>query len=304
MIKKRNIPYEDDNKDIDLNEKKFNTQKTNKTYLGKYTYKKNDDFDNISKNINNSISNLIRNKKMISTPFLYNNNEISKENKTINNDDIILNYKINKIQQEINNLKEKNNFLLNNLNKEKEKNALLKSSQEILSENNIEQTLLEISKYFEVINIEEIPNKLSEMIDYISSNNNNIIENDIKNEFISNLKEIYKKANNIEDNNIIINMKILWRWIKYLINNNKKIKNDIDKNTVLLQNIEKKSIFYKKNCEDIMDIYDMKNITEFNEFLNSLINKNNFYRKRIQQLKKMLSEDDNKNQNNKNNGDI
>ena len=304
MIKKRNIPYEDDNKDIDLNEKKFNTQKINKTYLGKYTYKKNDDFENTNKNINNSISHLIRNKKMISTPFLYNNNEISKENKTINNDDIILNYKINKIQQEINNLKEKNNFLLNNLNKEKEKNALLKSSQEILSENNIEQTLLEISKYFEVINIEEIPNKLSEMIDYISSNNNNIIENDIKNEFISNLKEIYKKANNIEDNNIIINMKMLWRWIKYLINNNKKIKNDIDKNTVLLQNIEKKSIFYKKNCEDIMDIYDMKNITEFNEFLNSLINKNNFYRKRIQQLKKMLSEDDNKNKNNKKIGDI
>ena len=304
MIKKRNIPYEDDNKDIDLNEKKFNTQKINKTYLGKYTYKKNDDFENTNKNINNSISHLIRNKKMISTPFLYNNNEISKENKTINNDDIILNYKINKIQQEINNLKEKNNFLLNNLNKEKEKNALLKSSQEILSENNIEQTLLEISKYFEVINIEEIPNKLSEMIDYISSNNNNIIENDIKNEFISNLKEIYKKANNIEDNNIKINMKMIWRWIKYLINNNKKIKNDIDKNTVLLQNIEKKSIFYKKNCEDIMDIYDMKNITEFNEFLNSLINKNNFYRKRIQQLKKMLSEDDNKNKNNKKIGDI
>ena len=304
MIKKRNIPYEDDNKDIDLNEKKFNTQKINKTYLGKYTYKKNDDFDNISKNINNSTSNLIRNKKMISTPFLYNNNEISKENKTINNDDIILNYKINKIQQEINNLKEKNNFLLNNLKEEKKKNALLKSSQEILSENNIEQTLLEISKYFEVNNIEEIPSKLSEMIDYISSNNNNIIENDIKNEFISNLKEIYKKANNIEDNNIKINMKMIWRWIKYLINNNKKIKNDIDKNTVLLQNIEKKSIFYKKNCEDIMEIYDMKNITEFNEFLNSLINKNNFYRKRIQQLKKMLSEDDNKNKNNKKIGDI
>ena len=131
------------------------------------------------------------------------------------------------------------------------------------------------------------------MINYLTENNN-LKEKKEKNEFISNLKELYRK-NNIEEPNQKINMKLIWGWIKYLINNNKKIKNEIDKNTILLQNIEKKNIFYKNNCEEIMNIYDVKNITQLDEFIKGLINKSNAYRKRIDQLKKILSEDNNKN---------
>lgn len=242
----------------------------------------NNDF--IINNNSNSITNIIKNKKTISTPFLY-------ENKTIDNDSILLNYQINKLQEEINKIKENNESLLNDLKKEKEKNLILKTTKEQVNENDINKTLLEISKYFEVNNIENIYNKLTEMIDYLSSNNDNN-ENQIKIEFIFKLKEIYKKSNNIEDNNNIT-MKILWRWIKYLISSNKKIKNEIEKNNILLQNIEKKNNFYKKNCEEIMGIYDIKSLNHFDTFINELISKNNIYRKRIEQLKKMLSEDNN-----------
>ena len=227
---------------------------------------------------------------MISTPFLYNNkafemNNEEKNNNTIDNDDIILNYKINKIQVEINSIKEKNESLLKNLSNEQERNIQLKSSSK-----DIEKILMEISKYFEVNNSEEIPAKLSEMINFLSDFNN-INENEARNDFIINLKELYKKNNNIQDKKEAINMKTLWRWIKYLLNSNKKIKNEIDKNTILLQNIEKKNIFYKNNCEEIMNIYDIKSLNQFDEFVHGLINKNNIYRKRIEQLKKMLSED-------------
>ena len=229
---------------------------------------------------------------MISTPFLYNNkafemNNEEKNNNTIDNDDIILNYKINKIQEEINSIKEKNESLLKNLSNEQERNIQLKSSSK-----DIEKILMEISKYFEVNNSEEIPAKLSEMISFLSDFNN-INENEARNDFIINLKELYKKNNNIQDKKEAINMKTLWRWIKYLLNSNKKIKNEIDKNTILLQNIEKKNIFYKNNCEEIMNIYDTKSLNQFDEFVHGLINKNNIYRKRIEQLKKMLSEDKN-----------
>ena len=171
---------------------------------------------------------------MISTPFLYNNkafemNNEEKNNNTIDNDDIILNYKINKIQEEINSIKEKNESLLKNLSNEQERNIQLKSSSK-----DIEKILMEISKYFEVKNSEEIPAKLSEMINFLSDFNN-INENEARNEFIINLKELYRKNNNIQDKKEAINMKTLWRWIKYLLNSNKKIKNEIDKNTILLK---------------------------------------------------------------------
>ena len=163
------------------------------------------------------------------------------------------------------------------------------------NDNDIENTLIEISKYIEVGNYDSIPNKLIEMINYLKSlkNNNEQIQNK---EFINNVRQIYIKENNIKDNNNInINMKMLWKWIKYLTSNNTKMKNDISKNGTILQNIEKKNIFYKKSCEEIINSYDFTNVKKFDEFIHSLINKNNISKKRMEQLKKMLDEDCNKN---------
>ena len=163
------------------------------------------------------------------------------------------------------------------------------------NDNDIENTLIEISKYIEIGNYDSIPNKLIEMINYLKSlnNNNEQIQNK---EFINNVRQIYIKENNIKDNNNInINMKMLWKWIKYLTSNNTKMKNDISKNGTILQNIEKKNIFYKKSCEEIINSYDFTNVKKFDEFIHSLINKNNISKKRMEQLKKMLDEDCNKN---------
>jgi hypothetical protein len=111
------------------------------------------------------------------------------------------------------------------------------------------------------------------------------------------LKEIYKKENK-DNNNSNVNMKILWRWIKYLISNNNKIKNEIKQNANILQNIEIKNNFYKQSCDEIINTYGINNINKFDEFIHALINKNNISRKRMIQLKKMLEEDCGKNKNN------
>ena len=293
IIRKRNIPYEENKKEKDLNQINFKTQKINKIYISNISKY----FDNKINNSNitkEDISNTIINKKTISTPILYDDNIDNNKSiiETIDNDDIILNYQIQKIQKEIDIIKGENNSLLNKLKTEKEKNTALNN---LISEKCSENFLLEISKYFEVENYEDIPYKLNEMTKFLLLNNNNK-ENSAKNAFISNLKEIYRKENNIKDikdNNSDINMKILWRWIKYLINKNKKIKNEINKNASLLNNIEVKNNFYKNTCEEIMNIYDIKNINQFEEFIHSLINKKNINKKRMDQLKKMLSEDDN-----------
>ena len=271
FIKKRNTLYNENKINININEKEFKTQKINKEILDQFN--------------NSSISN---------NDIIYKDKKNQNENISIDNDDIILNYKIEKIQQEINAIKEQNDSLLKNLEKEKEKNFILNNSLKE-NDNDIENTLIEISKYIEVGNYDSIPNKLTEMINYLKSlkNNNEQIQNK---EFINNVRQIYIKENNIKDNNNInINMKMLWKWIKYLTSNNTKMKNDISKNGTILQNIEKKNIFYKKSCEEIINSYDFTSIKKFDEFIHSLINKNNICKKRMEQLKKMLDEDCNKN---------
>ena len=127
------------------------------------------------------------------------------------------------------------------------------------------------------------------MINYLQLLNNNS-EKEANKEFVKNLKEIYKKENK-DNNNSNVNMKILWRWIKYLISNNNKIKNEIKKNANILQNIEIKNNFYKQSCDEIINTYGINNINKFDEFIHALINKNNISRKRMIQLKKMLEED-------------
>ncbi len=134
------------------------------------------------------------------------------------------------------------------------------------------------------------------MINYLQLLNNNS-EKEANKEFVKNLKEIYKKENK-DNNNSNVNMKILWRWIKYLISNNNKIKNEIKQNANILQNIEIKNNFYKQSCDEIINTYGINNINKFDEFIHALISKNNISRKRMIQLKKMLEEDCGKNKNN------
>ena len=125
----------------------------------------------------NSISHIVRNKKILSASFLnINNINIkSKKNKNykinlksikinnkIDNDDIILNYEIEKLQKEINIQKDINASLIKKLNEEKNRNLIISENNE--NKKNIEQALLELCKYIEVPKFEEILPKLEEMI--------------------------------------------------------------------------------------------------------------------------------------------
>ena len=258
----------------------------------------------------NSISHIVRNKKILSASFLnINNINIkSKKNKNykinlksikinnkIDNDDIILNYEIEKLQKEINIQKDINASLIKKLNEEKNRNLIISENNE--NKKNIEQALLELCKYIEVPKFEEILPKLEEMINYINKYKNEV--NEDKNEFLLNLKKIYKK-NNVKEKEDKINMKLIWKWIKYLINENKSLNNQISKNSKILESIEKENINYKDYCSEIMSIYNFKELNQFDKYIHELINKSNFNKKRIDQLKKILVEDDKNNNNEKN----
>ena len=293
----------------------------------------NDDIQNSNKY--NSLSNKLKNKKMISSPildfnsnnnlelnrFINNNNYYNNENdidtNKINNkenidkidDDDLLNEEIKNIKKEILSMQAKNNILLNKLKEEKNKNILLTSldnneKENIPNDNELNNILAEISNYLNVNSFDEIIPKLKEMINYL---NNNIYEkndkNKARNELILKLQELYISMNNINENKEQISIKILWRWIKYLINNYKSLLIEKDKIMDIFNNLNEKDKSYKDCCIELMNKYQIKSLEELNKFIEELIRKNNLNRKRIDQLKKLLVNDDsnkNKNENNKN----
>ena len=289
--------------------------------------------DNLNNNKYNSLSNILKNKKMISSPVLdfnlnnnldiitnvinteyENENDIKIKNKNtienienINNnnvdDNILLNDEIEKIKNEIKLMENNKNILLNKLEEEKNKYISLSSFNNDENENmpndiELNNILNEICNNFSVNSYDEIIPKLKEMIEYI---NINIYEkndkNKNRNDLILKLKELYISSNKINDNKDQITIKALWRWIKNLINNYKSLLMEKEKKEEILKNLEKENI-YKYCCDELMDKYKVNNLEELNIFIEELIKRNNINRKRVEQLKKMLVNDNNNNINN------
>ena len=337
---------------IDYEDNKNRTKNKIKTYLEKEDFYINNNIRNKKRNSKNkkkvfynnllnedgnynkynSFSNMLKVKKMISSPVLDSNikknikekhyNQISKNfidmNKdsdsyeNMNNDikgkinnknysnivskeDEMLNYEIEKLKKEIVAMQANNNILLNKLNEEKNKNSSLiafNKNENFPSDEELQNILTDMASYLQVNSFEDIVPKLKEMIQYL---NVNLYEkndkNNIRNEFISKLKELYLTLNDKKDKNDTITIKVLWRWIKHLINSYKSLLIEKEKKDEILKNMEKKESYYKECCEELMNKYNMKNLEQLNKFIEELIKKNNMNKRRVEQLKKILVDD-------------
>ena len=300
-------------------------------------------FYNLYNNKYKSLSNILKNKKMISSPvldlytknfemfnyFYNNNNDIENNNendiKTKNKNTIDsienntnennirninntereneLNLEIEKLKNEIFLIQKSNNILLNKLNEEKIKYATLSSfeseDENIPNEKELNNLLADISNNLGVETFDEIVPKLKEMIDYL---NINIYEknedNNKRNEFILKIQELYLSSNKTNEKKEHISIKILWRWIKSLINNYKSLMVEKTKKEEILKNLEKNENFYKECCDELMVKYKKNNLEELNKFIEELIKRNNINKKRVEQLKKILVNDIKNNNNN------
>ena len=266
----------------------------------------------------NSFSNMLKVKKMISSPVLDSNvkknikekhfnpdstniniidiNNDSKSYVNINSkEDEMLNYEIEQLKKEIVAMQANNNILLNKLKEEKNRNSSLiayNKNENFPSDEELQNILTDMANYLQVTSFDDIVPKLKEMIQYL---NENIYEkndkNNLRNEFISKLKELYLSLNGKKDKNETISIKVLWRWIKHLINTYKSLLIEKEKKDEILKNMEKKENYYKECCEELMNKYNMKNLEQLNKFIEELIKKNNMNKRRVEQLKKILVDD-------------
>ena len=279
----------------------------------------------------NSFSNMLKVKKMISSPVLESNakknikekyynqsnkniieliNNYSNQNmnndyngkmnnqsctKIVNKEDEMINYEIEKIKKEIVSMQANNNILLNKLKEEKNKNAELISynkNENFPNEEELHNILTDMANYLQVNSFDDIVPKLKEMIQYLNVNKKKKNDkNNLRNELITKLKELYLSINGNKDKSDTVSIKVLWRWIKHLINTYKTLLSEKEKKDEILKNMEKKENYYKECCEELMNKYNMKSLEQLNKFIEELIKKNNMNKRRVEQLKKILVDD-------------
>jgi hypothetical protein len=290
-------------------------------------------YDIYNNNKYNSLSNILKNKKMISTPVLnsnlkkgfklnnhirysdfrlndteHNENDINGKNKSRTNDienfdknEYMLSYEIEKIKKQIVEEQENNIILLNKLEEEKNKNASLTSlnnqdNEDIPNDKELNYILTDIANYLQVNNLEEIIPKLQEMIEYLNVNIYQKSErNKKRNELISKLQELYISLNNSKETKEQVSIKVIWRWIKYLMNTYKSLLNEKEKKMEIFKNLSDRDNYFKECCLELMNKYKAKNLEELNIFIEELIKRNNINKKRVEQLKKILVDDNNRN---------
>ena len=194
---------------------------------------------------------------------------------------------IKKIKYQIFLEKENNKILSNKLKEEKEKKLYIKKiNDEGL---NAKKVLEEIANFLQVENIENIIPKIKNMIEYI---NDNLYDdkNVERNELISNLKKLYLNSNNDNDIDKQISLKILWRWIKNLVNIYNTSKEEKNKLFEEYDKMNSQDSYYKVCCLELMNEFHIDNIYELNNFIEGLVKSNEKNKKRVLHLKKILEE--------------
>ena len=273
---------------------------------------KNMNTNNLNYNTQNNSINLnlgLQNKKNYSTPILnevpnvqniqnqgkqdYNKSmDIYERNIQNNNNMLSLNQpqnqnnefylaEIDRLKREINDLKKNNEILDSQLKEEKSKNEQLFSIQKAKDEN--ENSILgEIAHCLQVASFDEILPKLNEIINYlnnnVSSNNtknkNQDGNNKIRDELISKLQNLYLSLTGSDEKKEEVTIKILWRWIKHLINTVKQLALEKEKNIEIYQNIQEIDDC-KEYCEELISEFNLQSLDELKMFIDNLLKQNN-----------------------------
>ena len=273
---------------------------------------KNMNMNNLNYNTQNNSINLnlgLQNKKNYSTPILnelpnvqniqnqekqdynksmdmferniQNNNNMLSLNQPQNQNNEFYLAEIDRLKKEINDLKKNNEILGSQLKEEQRKNEQLFSIQKAKDEN--ENSILgEIAHCLQVASFDEILPKLNEIINYL---NNNVNSNNTKNksqdgnnkirdELISKLQNLYLSLTGSDEKKEEVTIKILWRWIKHLINTVKQLALEKEKNLELYQNMNEIDEC-KEFCEDLMGELNLQSLDELKMVINNLLNQNN-----------------------------
>lgn len=113
----------------------------------------------------------------------------------------------------------------------------------------------------------------------------------LKNELINGLKTLYILKNNEFQigKNEELNIKIIWRWIKNLIENIKNTNEEVNNFKIGLEHLKEEKQIFKDFCLDLMEKFNIEDIEELKNQINSLIINRNIEKKRINKLKKVLT---------------
>ena len=187
---------------------------------------------------------------------------------------------IDQLKKEINDLKKNNEFLQVQLKEEQRKNEQLFSIQKAKDENE-NSILAEIAHCLQVASFDEILPKLNEIINYLNNNvNRNAIKNKnrdpndkIKDELISKLQNLYLSLTGSDEKKEEVTIKILWKWIKHLINTVKQLALEKEKNIEIYQNNQDIDEC-KEFCEDLISELNLQNLDELKAFIGDLLNQN------------------------------
>ena len=194
----------------------------------------------------------------------------------LENNDMYLS-EIDKLKKEINDLKKNNEYLSTQLKEEQRKNEQLFSIQKAKEEN--ENSILgEIAHCLQVASFDDILPKLNEIINYLNSNvNSNATKNKnqegnnkIRDELISKLQNLYLSLTGSDEKKEEVTIKILWRWIKHLINTVKQLALEKEKNIEIYQNIQEINEC-KEFCEELISGLNLQSLDELKIFINNLL---------------------------------
>ena len=163
----------------------------------------------------------------------------------------------------------------------KRKEELMKQQEEKRKK---EETIInEMKNYFGVKEEKEILPRIESM---------RVVEQKdkkLREELIQKVKNMYMKLTETNEDKDEIDIQILWRWIKHLMNTVNELQNEKERNTQILNDLMHNDIYHNYFAQIIND-FNLKDIDELKFFINELISINTINKKRVQKLKKVLLE--------------